>query len=129
MHVNDWIVSGFGFEPRPLGVRPVVERGPVVMRRVVRVLEMNDPRMGEGDVRVLRRMAARVSGVVKRVRIVKRVVVRLVLGFGEGMMWIVRRERERASVMTLLIRVRMVGVVFVSVGQREREKAWGRLVV
>ena len=47
--VNDWIVSGRGALPRPLGERPVVECGPVTRMRGVSV-EMNVEKRGEGEI-------------------------------------------------------------------------------
>lgn len=129
VHVNDWIVSAFGFGPSPLGVIPDVERGPVVMRRAVTVFEIKGEKIGMGEVTEETMRVVSVVSVEMVERIVKRVVLRVLWAARVGITWARRVIRDRRRIRVLVVRVRRVGVVFVLAGQSWRENVEGRLVV
>lgn len=128
--VNDWIVSARGAEPTPLGDRPVVDRGPVVITSAVRVFEMKFEKSGDGEWRDEVVRVAKLRIVVIVVSRVNRMLQSFVRGFGPRRRWRVVVGRVSSRVSTLVVSVRMVGVRFVSVGQRGgRGKLVGRLAV
>lgn len=127
--VKDWMVSGFGLAPGPLGVRPTVDLGPVVRTREVRVVEMNEEKIWDGERVEDVTSVARARGAVIVARRAKRVFESFVRGCRERMAWIMVERSARRVAMDEVVRVRRVGVRFVSVGQRGRENDGGRWVV
>jgi len=118
--VKLWIVSALGEPPAPLGVRPTVLPGPVVVTRLVIVPETKVPKTADGERAPETAIEARERGVVSAVSSVKRALFSFVRGLGPGIRVVAMDERARVMVRTPVKRVRSVGARLRSVGQRAR---------
>lgn len=102
----------------------------MVITSAVRVFEMKFEKSGDGEWRDEVVRVAKLRIVVIVVSRVNRILQSFVREFGPRRRWRVVVGRVSSRVSTLVVSVRMVGVRFVSVGQRGgRGKLVGRLVV
>lgn len=124
-HVKDWMVSRWAL---PLGVRPIVFDGPVVVTRDVIVLLTNELKIAAGLITAERMRDARLSGVARMHKTVKSLLLSCVRGFGLGITATMLVIRARNVVIAPVMRSSSVGLRFKFVGQRERCHSAARCV-